>query len=147
MTQFLTSISCACEGSTRTCWSTQPGSLGQKICPLASSTSSSCRFTHSTLLCFLFSSVRYARTAPAAWRRTDAQRHEECDWTLNSTRSSKTSEVSPERTPALKRVSSVCNCQQLYLRRGLCHAVDPHLGHSAEVSHFHFFNGAQNVRC
>lgn len=61
-----TSISCGSGEGIEMCWSGYEGSLGVKIWPFPSSTSSSCKLTHKMWLCFLFSSVRWSKTAPAA---------------------------------------------------------------------------------
>lgn len=61
-----TSISCGSDVGIDMCWSRHDGSLGVKIWPLPSSTSSSCKLTHNTWLCFLFSSIRWSKTEPVA---------------------------------------------------------------------------------
>lgn len=61
-----TSISCGSHDGIEMCWSRHDGSLNVKIWPFPSNTSSSCKLTHNTWLCFLFSSVRWAKTAPVA---------------------------------------------------------------------------------
>lgn len=62
-----TSISCGSDEGIEMCWSRHEGSLCVKIWPFPSNTSSSCKFTHNMWLCFLFSSVRWSKTAPAAY--------------------------------------------------------------------------------
>lgn len=61
-----TSSSSGSDEGMEMCWSRHVGSLTAKIWPFPSNTSSSCRLTHSTWVCFLFSSVRWAKTAPVA---------------------------------------------------------------------------------
>lgn len=66
-----TSSSCGSLVGTGMCWSRHEGSLGVKIFPFSSNDNSSCRLIHKTWLCFLFSSVRWVRTAPMACRKND----------------------------------------------------------------------------
>lgn len=61
-----TSISWAAALYREMCCSGHVGSRGQKIWPLHSSTSSSCRHTHRTAEYRLLSSARYERTTPTA---------------------------------------------------------------------------------
>lgn len=64
--RITTSMSCVSDAGMGMCWSRQDGSLGVNTCPLPSNTGSSCRLTHNMWLCFLFSSVRWSRTAATA---------------------------------------------------------------------------------